>query len=99
MIQLSVSLTHFVCCLSHELLGWLSPNGRNCNYPSYVVVDDSGGRLVGQLLQAMILEELQCMGKHDQRKHLLAICRLNLNTLVQVLGEVFVCELKEERES
>ena len=35
----------------------------------------------------MILEEAQCMSKHNQCKHLLAISSLNLNTFVEILIE------------
>lgn len=33
--------TRLICCLSHELLGWLSPNGRDRYNPSDVIIDYS----------------------------------------------------------
>ena len=71
--------------LSHELLGWLSPDSWHSDHPANVIVDYLSGGLVGQLLQAMVFEEPQRMREDLQGQHLPSIRCLDLHAFVQIL--------------
>ena len=67
-----------VCSLSHELFGWLSPDGGDCDDPPNVVVGDPCGRLIRQFLEAVVSEESQSVSKNVYCPQFLSIGRLDL---------------------
>lgn len=53
--------THHLRCLSHELLGWLSPDGGHSHDPAHILTPKIRATLVAQLLQSVRSEERENM--------------------------------------
>jgi len=78
---------YLCCCISHELLGGLPPNSRNCDDPSDVIGADlwNTHQAFVDGAQTAVLEVAQCLAENQVSKDPLPIGSFQLHSPTQLL--------------